>query len=410
MPVSVLIVGGGASGLMAAVSAARQGAHVRVLEHKERMGKKLLSTGNGKCNMTNLQLDESCYFCSEPEFPMAVIRQFPVQDTLAFFESIGILIKNKNGYIYPASEQASSVLEALLLEMRHLGVELVTECSVKKLEKQADGLFLARTSRGDFRAEALVLAAGSQAAPVTGSDGSGYGLARWFGHGIVTPLPALTALRCQGKLFKVLAGIRWEAKVSVAADGVCMAEETGELQLTDYGVSGIPTFQVSRFASGALHEGKKTEVLLDFFPHNTMEEIVCLFRKRQEQLGWRTPEEFLCGMLPKKLAAVLLKVSGIPMNLTAGEIAPEAWERFARIAKTFRTTVAAANPFEQAQVCRGGVDTRQVCEETMESRLVPGLYFAGELLDVDGKCGGYNLQWAWSSGYLAGVNAAGGEN
>lgn len=407
MPCSVLIIGAGPSGLMAAISAARQGATVRVLEHKERMGKKLLSTGNGKCNMTNLQLDESCYFCSEPEFPMAVIRRFPVPDTLAFFESIGVLIKNKNSYLYPASEQASTVLEALLLEAKHLGVELVTECSIKKLEKQADGQFFARTSQGNFKAEALVLAAGSKTAPVTGSDGSGYELARKFGHRILTPLPSLVALRCQGKLFKVLAGIRWDAKVSVLVDGICAAEETGELQLTDYGVSGIPTFQVSHFASGALHDGKKVEVLLDFFPHQTMEETVALFRRRREQFPWRTPEEFLCGVLPKKLAAALLKVSGIPMNLTAGEIAPEAWERFARIAKTFRTTVTETNPFEQAQVCRGGVDTRQVCEETMESRLVPGLYFAGELLDVDGKCGGYNLQWAWSSGYLAGVSAAG---
>ncbi len=407
MPGRVLIIGGGASGLMAAIAAARQGAGVRVLEHKERMGKKLLSTGNGKCNMTNLQLDEGCYFCSEPEFPMAVIRRFSVADTIAFFESIGILMKNKNNYLYPASEQAASVLEALLLEAKHLGVELITDCSIKKLEKQADGQFFAGTSQGNFRADTLVLAAGSQAAPVTGSDGSGYELARKLGHRIVTPLPALVALRCQGKLFKVLAGIRWDTRISLLVDGVCAAQETGELQLTDYGVSGIPTFQVSRFASEALHEGRKVEVQLDFFPHQALEETTALFRSRQEQLFWRTPEEFLCGVLPKKLAAALCKVSGIPMNLTAGEIAPEAWERFVRIAKTFRTTVTAANPFEQAQVCRGGVDTSQVCEETMQSRLLSGLYFAGELLDVDGKCGGYNLQWAWSSGYLAGISAAG---
>lgn len=405
MSKNILIIGAGPSGLTAAIAAARQGAHVQVLEHKDRMGKKLLATGNGKCNLANLRLDETCYFCEDPSFPMAVIGRFSVEAVIAFFAELGVPVKNKNGYLYPASGQAASVLEALLLEAKHLGVECYSGCQVKKLEKQRDVQFLVRTDLGNFRGDALILAAGSKAAPDTGSDGSGYGLARQFGHRILTPLPSLVALRCQGKLFKVLAGIRWETRVSVLVDGVCAASETGELQLTDYGISGIPTFQVSRFAAKALAEGRQVEAVLDFFPDQTPEELSAGILERRRQLGWRTPEEFLCGLLPKKLAAVLLKVSGIPMNRTAGEVSAEAWERFGRIAKTFRTTVTETNPFEQAQACRGGVDTRQVHKETMESRLVPGLYFAGELLDVDGKCGGYNLQWAWSSGHLAGTSA-----
>lgn len=401
----VIIIGGGASGLVAGIAAARQGAEAVILEHMDRVGKKILSTGNGRCNMTNLAMDESCYRCSRPDFPMKVIDRFSVWDTLTFFDELGIMAKSKNGYIYPNSEQAAAVLDALRLEVERLGVRVVTGCHVRRLRKKKNGRFLAETDQGSFDGDALILAAGSKAAPVTGSDGSGYELAAGFGHRVIRPLPALVQLRCSGKYFKQLAGVRCEAKVTLQSEGKILAEDHGEVQLTDYGISGIPTFQVSRFASTALAEKKSVHALLDFLPQKTMKETKEFIRRRADSMRQRSVNDFLTGVLHKKLAAVLLKLSGISAELTVGEVRKEQWERLAVRLKAFDAEVTATNSFEQAQVCCGGVDTAQVHSDTLESKLVPELYLVGELLDVDGICGGYNLQWAWSTGMLAGICA-----
>lgn len=402
----VLIIGGGASGLTAAIAAAREGAEVTILEHMDRVGKKILSTGNGRCNLTNLDMREECYRSSQKQFPMQVLGQFSVRDTLAFFDEIGIITKNKGGYLYPNSEQASSVLDALRLETEHLGVRVVTSCQVRKIRKTGRQDFLAETDQGTFAGQRLILACGSKAAPVTGSDGSGYVLAKSIGHHVIQPLPALVQLRCEGRHFKQLAGIRCEAALRLEADGKVAAREEGELQLTDYGISGIPTFQISRYASVALAEGKRVSVLIDFLPAKDLEETRHWIRQRAKQLGYRSCGDFLTGVINKKLAGVLLKLSGITLDTPVSQVKPAVWERLVKQLKQFEAVVTETNSFEQAQICCGGVDTREVRPESLESKLVPGLYLVGELLDVDGICGGYNLQWAWSTGMLAGSSAA----
>lgn len=422
----VVIIGGGASGMAAAIAAARQGARVTVLEHKDTLGKKILSTGNGRCNLTNLYQDPGCYRCSQPGFVQQVTGHFPVADTLKFFEGLGILTRDRNGYVYPFSEQASAVLDALVLELKALGVRVETGCSVRKTGRQepfrkpeqaerrepsrnpAAGGFRVETDRGCFRADALVLAAGSKAAPATGSDGSGYELAERLGHRIIPPLPALVQLHCAGKIFKQVAGVRCQAQVTVRADGKALAEDTGELQLTDYGISGIPTFQVSRFASRALEQGKKVEAVVDFFPSWDKRELEGWMDARRKQFPYRKAGELMNGVLHKKLSAGLLREAGITLDRQVEEIPEGSWRRFDGSLKAFRVTVTKTSSFDKAQVCCGGIDTREVNGNTMESRLVPGLYLAGEILDVDGICGGYNLQWAWSSGYVAGRHAGGG--
>ena len=398
----VLIVGGGASGLAAGIAAAREGAQVTILEHMDRVGKKILSTGNGRCNMTNLSLKAEHYRCSQRGFPMKVLDRFSVWDTLTFFEELGVLTKSRNGYIYPNSEQASAVLDALRLETERLGVQVVLSCHIQSLKRLGKGLFEARTDQGVFRGDRLILAAGSKAAPVTGSDGSGYELAKGFGHRIIEPLPALVQLRCQGAFLKQLAGIRCEAVVKLKCGDKILAADKGELQLTDYGVSGIPTFQISRFASVALYEGRKVSVVLDLLPSKSMEETRQFLSRRARLMGYRQAGDFLTGVLNKKLAAVLLKLGKIPETLPVERISREQLNSLTLLIKQLELPVTATNPFEQAQVCCGGVDTREVRPETMESKLTPGLYLAGELLDVEGVCGGYNLQWAWSTGVLAG--------
>ena len=403
----VVIVGGGASGMVAAIAAARAGALVTILEQKEGLGKKILSTGNGRCNMTNLRMEESCYRGCQPGFAMGVIRQFPVRDTLAFFEGLGILTRERNGYVYPYSEQASAVLDGLLMEIRHLGIQVETGSLVRRIRRERAGGFEVEAGDRVFPGDAVVLAAGSKAAPVTGSDGSGYGLAAALGHRVIEPLPALVQLCCQGKIFKQVAGIRCEARVAVRVDGTVVAEDTGELQLTDYGLSGIPTFQVSRYASQALAGKKRVEAVVDFFPAWSGEALEVWMDARRKHFPDRLCGELFNGVLQRKLSGALLQVAGIALDRQVEKVPEGDWRRFARLGKAFVVPVTGTSPFEKAQVCCGGVDTREIQGDTMESRRVPGLYLAGELVDVDGICGGYNLQWAWSSGYVAGSHAGG---
>ena len=388
--------------MAAAILAARQGAQVTILEHMDRVGKKLLSTGNGRCNLTNWEMREDCYHCGQKDFPMKVLGQFGVEDTLAFFEEIGITVKSKKGYIYPRSEQASAVLDMLRLEVKRLGVQEQTGCEIKELRQKGNRGFLARTNQGVWTGNTLILAAGSRAAPATGSDGSGYKMARGFGHTIIRPLPALVQLRCEGRFFKHLAGVRCEARVAIVSQGEVLAGDVGEVQFTDYGISGIPTFQVSRFAAAALAEGKPVEAVLDFLPGMEWEEAEAFLEGRIKKLPHLTGKDFLTGVFPKKLAEVLIWLAGIEPGERISQKPPGAREELLGHIKAFEAVVTATNSFEQAQVCSGGVDTREVFAETMESKLAPGLYLVGEILDVDGICGGYNLQWAWSTGCIAG--------
>ena len=411
----VIIVGGGASGLTAAIQAARAGADVTVLEHMDRPGKKILSTGNGKCNMTNRFLSPSCYRSSQPEFPMKALSDFSVEQAIDFFKGLGILPKDKNGYIYPNSEQASSVLDVLRLENDRLGVKILCGRHVKEIRRKKAGGFQAvclvktedRETEEVFSCDSLILAAGSKAAPSTGSDGSGYDLAEALGHRIIKPLPALVQLICSGREFKALAGIRTEAFVRIFDNGRLLAEDRGELQLTDYGISGIPVFQVSRYAAVALDKGRKVTAVIDLLPSMGEKELLDFLMERKKHSGYKKGGDFLTGVLNKKLAQVLLKKAGISIEESISRADSGKIKELARLISRFEADVTGTKPFANAQVCCGGVDTREVDERTMESRLVPGLYFSGEILDVDGICGGYNLQWAWSSGSIAGKAAAG---
>ena len=382
-----IIIGGGASGLMAAITAAKQGADVTVLEHTARPGKKILSTGNGKCNLTNLYMDPSCYRSDQSGFETAAIRNFPPSAATAFFRELGVLTMDRGGYVYPMSGQAQTVLDALL-----------------RGADRAVG-----TDRGIYTGDFLILACGSMAAKGTGSDGSGYELARQFGHRIIKPLPALVQLKCEGNLLPKASGVRTDCLVEIrTGDGKTAAKDRGELQITDYGISGIPVFQVSRYAAKLLDRKKKVSAVLNFLPDLDEEEVRDLLKEQRSCLSGETAETFLNGIFNKKLASVLLKAAKIRPERQAGLLTKEELDSLVSVIREFVIPVKETNPFEQAQICAGGVDTTEIEAETMQSKRVPGLYMVGELLDVDGICGGYNLQWAWSSGYAAGSHAAAG--
>lgn len=402
----VAIIGGGASGLMAAIKAVRCGAKVIILEHKEKTGKKILSTGNGKCNYTNARQGVSYYRGDNPAFAMSAFTQFGFEDTVSFFEEIGVTPKVKNGYYYPASEQAAAVLEVLRLEANYLRVKELCDCKILAVSKEQE-CFLIKSGCGNFATKAVIFATGLLAAPKSGSDGSAFQHIEAFGHHFVDVVPALVPLQGKQAFLKNLAGIRAEVNATLFVENAQILSDRGELQLTDYGVSGIPIFQLSRYATKALLKKQKVHVSLDFMPDNTIDEVVSVMEKRLHKTEQKkTICECFVGLFNRKLIEVLIKEAGIGLGDSPKKVSMEQMKRLADVIKGLRVDITGSKSYEQAQVCAGGVDTCEINEETMESKLVKGLFFAGELIDIDGMCGGYNLQWAWSSGYVAGHHAA----
>lgn len=430
----VCVVGGGASGLMAAICAARQGASVLLLEKKNQAGKKLLATGNGRCNYSNRVQKPECYRGNSPVLCGRILERFPVTATVEWFQEIGILPVERDGYLYPASGQAASVLRALKREAERAGVELHTEeevVSVRRwsvrggqegvlekrqkasssqegvLEKQKlAGGFSIQTAKGCYFAGTVILATGGMAAPVHGSTGDGYGFAGKLGHHVIPPVPALTSLILAEGFTKQWAGVRIKGKVSLYNDaGKLLAEDRGELQMVSYGISGIPVFQVSRFAAVELAAGREVSLVLQAMPDWQAQELCEELLRRRGRAPEQSMGDLLDGILPDKLAAVYLKRAGNLIARPAGEIPEKTVRKLAELICHMKLRVKEVSGFDKAQVTAGGIPLKEIKEESMESLLCPGLYLAGELLDVDGICGGYNLQWAWTTGYLAGCAA-----
>lgn len=399
------IVGGGAAGMMAAITAARNGERVTLLEGNDRLGKKILSTGNGKCNLGNKKLGVDAYYTGRPDMLEDFLGRFGTEDTLSFFRGIGLMIKSRNGYLYPACEQAAAVLDVLRYEVKATGVEVVTDFKAESVERgRRTRLFKVYGKEGVYSFDRVILACGGKAAPKTGSDGSGYRIARQLGHSLVPTVPALVQLRCREEYLKSVAGVRADSRISVYFQGKCVAQERGELQLTDYGISGIPVFQLSRTVNYILVGGDKpaeVTVSIDFLPDYTDEEFRMLCTGRSHLRGQRTVEEFFTGMLHKKLILLFINLAGLKSAEAVSGADERKLEKVYELCRDWRLHVTGSNSYDSAQVCAGGVPLDEVTE-ALESRLVPGVYFAGEILDVDGKCGGYNLQWAWCSGAIAG--------
>jgi predicted Rossmann fold flavoprotein len=400
---NVVIVGGGASGLTAGIFAAKQGHKVIILEHKDKIGKKILATGNGKCNYTNLVQLPECYRSNDSTFPMKVLSIFGVHETIDFFRQLGIHPKEREGYVYPNSEQAASVVQVLEMKLKELKVNVCLDVHVEHIQKVKNA-FKLNTNKGDFTADKVILAAGGCASPNHGSDGSGYLLAKELGHKLVKPLPALVQLKSKEKYFKTLAGVRTEAYIQLFVNDRFAAEEKGELLIANYGVSGIPIFQLSRFAAKAINENRKVTLKIDFLPSLNWKETFDLITERMNNNPKKTAKESMVGLFNNKLAFVMLKEAGIESDLFCEKVNKKHITDLVNQIKEWKIPISETNSFEQAQVSAGGVDTAEITPTTMESKRVKGLYLTGELVDVDGTCGGYNLQWAWSTGAVAGMN------
>ena len=401
MVYDLVIVGGGASGMMAALSAKEENASVCILEKNAILGKKILSTGNGRCNFTNENQDEKCYFSGNPDVLYGVLHRFNLEKTLVYFSKIGVLSKVKDGYYYPRSNQASSVRYCFEKAILSKEIDFRPSTEVKKIRKE-DGLFIISTDKGEYVSKKCILAGGGMAAPKTGSDGSVLKIAKKFGHHIIKPLPALVQLHCSEKFFFRLKGVRSMGRVSLFVDGQKVAFDEGELQFTKDGISGIPVFNISRYATLALDKKRDVFASIDFFP-DFSEEV--LFIHLRQQLLYRsypvTIRDGLIGMLNENIITVICKELHLSSEESTQALSEDDIKMIAGLLKDFRVHVIGSHDFDSAQVTCGGVDLNEV-SDSLESSLVNGLYFAGEILDVDGICGGYNLQWAWSSGYIAG--------
>lgn len=395
----LIVAGGGAAGMMAAITAAENGKHVLIIEKMNRLGKKILATGNGRCNFTNSYLDQQCFRGTNPDFAYIALEQFGWEETADFFRRLGIEVVDKDGYYYPASNQAATIADGLYYKLKSLDIDVVTDAVVEKAEKKKK-CFTVYTKGKTYQAKNLLLAAGGMAQPKLGSDGSGYGLAKSFGHKLVEPFPALTALKIKGFSWKEAAGVRSQAEIKVWQDGRMIAKESGELQITKYGVSGVMIFQLSRYVIFGMKKKKQISLTIDLLPSKHQNRS--FFEQMTEYSYYKTASQWLEGYLSSKLVKAVLQMADVNGEKNVLQLNKKEKARIWNCLKEAEFQVSGWNEFDFAQVTAGGISTRQVSPYTMESELVEGLYLAGELLDIDGTCGGYNLQWAWTSGYLAG--------
>ena len=407
----VAIIGAGAAGIMCSIQAVSKNTTVVLFDKNPVVGKKLLITGNGRCNYWNMDMGLEHFHSNNQELLKDFITDEVKSEVLAFFDSIGVVPNIKNGYYYPYSNQASSIRDLLEAEARRRGVLFSLGEEVKDIFLD-NGKFVVDCGSGLEYFDDLVIATGSKACPKTGSTGFGYHLAEKFGHHVVDVVPALVQLEASGKFLKDWSGIRVQCVVRLYEDGIFLKKEMGEAQLTDYGISGICIFNLSRYVSRGLLKNKKEELKISFLPfleEKSLEEVELWFKNRIQQLKEYTMVEFLEGILPYKLVFVVLKQAKISRNRKAGELSDEEMDALLSYLMEFPLVIVGTRDFSSCQVCSGGVLLQEV-DFTFQSRFVPNLYFVGEVLDVDGDCGGYNLGFSFMSGMAAGKAIRGDKN
>ncbi len=394
--IKIAIIGGGAAGLAAAISAKRTNpsAEVRVFERNDRVGRKLLSTGNGRCNLSNTDISAENYASHSLAFVGEVLSGRDFGFVSGFFASLGIPLALEDGRAYPRSMRAGSVADALRFECERRGVDLRLNAKITAVTADK-GRFVLDGERFDR----LIIAAGGMAAPSLGTDGLGFELARSLGHRTLAPYPALVQLRTVNP-DKALKGIRAEARVSAILRGECIRREEGEVQFTDYGLSGIPVLTISAFFAPGM------SVSLDLLPELSFSEAMEALLSLTDSAGELALPELCGGYFHKNITRSLCARAGIDALRPSGTLTSRELKGFISEAKNMSFPVAGTNSWTNAQTTRGGVDLREIDSASMRSKLHGGLYFAGEITDVCGACGGYNLHWAWITGIIAGESAA----
>ena len=396
----VLVIGGGASGIMAALSAAEdKNNKVILLERQARVGRKLLATGNGRCNLTNIYAEGNNYHGEQADFALPALNAFPPEKTLEFFHSLGLLtVTESSGRVYPLSDSANSVLDVLRFALDRSGVELRSSCSAKEIRKNKAGGYTVITDSGKIDSDFLIVACGGAAGAKLGGVMDGYELLKPLGHKRTKLLPSLVQLICEGDFPRSLKGVRADCGIKLVCGGETEAESAGEIQFTENGISGPVSFEISRAASFA-GEG---DIHIDFLRSYEQSAVENFIRLRCGTYPELEAAELLTGMLHNRLGRMLVKSAGIGAAAPLKSLSDADIQKISAFCKDFVLKLKGTESFDKAQVTAGGIKTTGFNPETMESWFMPGLFVCGELLDIDGDCGGFNLQWAWASGHLAG--------
>lgn len=409
---TIAIIGGGASGLMCAVTAARsaasqgKSARIVIIEKNPRVGKKLLVTGNGKCNLANTDERISAYHSNDISCVEGILRKFDAAKIMDFFGGLGVVCVRANGTcVYPRSMQASSVLDALRFEAERLGAEMLCGFDVKKI-KCTDNAYIISSDNNSINADMVVIASGSEAG---GGCGSGLTLLKNLGHKLYPTYPALTAIKCDNRFLKTAQGMRSNANISLIVDRKIAGSEFGEVLFCDYGISGIAAMQLSGTISKLLCVGKKHDIRLslDLVYEYSYDELYSYLQRRRAMFPHLELEHFLNGFINKRVAMTALKAADIgALNTSAALLSNADLKTLAHTLKAFELSVTGVKGAPSAQVMGGGAALSDFDDATLESKKIRGLYACGEVLDCCGDCGGYNLTWAWASGFVCGRSAA----
>jgi len=420
----VAIVGAGAAGLMTAITAARAGVKVLLLDAKDRIGAKILMSGGNRCNVTNFNVSEKDYESQNKRFVRNILRAFPSEKTIEFFKEIGVeLMLEPGGKYFPVTHSARTVLDALIRETEKLGVTLQTGSAVTSIRPE-NGNFIVSTGNGAYRTKTVVVTTGGLSHPATGSDGSGYPIVKLLGHKLIPTFPALTPLMTEDGDWKSLAGISFNVRLALWVNQKKDISFEGGFLFTHFGFSGPTALNISRYWCDAKNSGQNPVITADFLPGKKgvrpllqrgltpflpgekEEEFRNHFSKSSEASPARMIKNYLSEKFPERFVSVLLKKSDIPENKILNQLRREDRDMLIRNVFHFPLPVTGVYGYQKAEVTAGGADLSEIDDKTMESKLKPGLFLAGEILDADGRIGGFNFQWAWSTGYLAGRSAA----
>lgn len=399
---NVAIIGGGASGLVCAIEAARKGHQVSVFEKNTKLGRKILATGNGKCNISNLHLNPMRYHGESPQFVTSILKRFDAFTCKAYFRILGLEMREgEEGRLYPMSHQASSVVDMLVHEGRSLGVQFLCEREVRLIACK-DAQFALHVKEEEYLFDACVIATGSLAMPSLGSSGSGYAFAKAFGHSVIEPYPSLVQLLSDEAHLSLASGVKVDAGVELFVSARSSMHVQGDVLFTNYGISGSAILDISRKASHALKEGEAVFVVLDLMPHFDKNALEALLQKRLAYAGDKSLALWLEGIIPKKLALFVIHTCKLEHIKNASMLNTKEIKKLLFTLKALRLHVKGTKGFESAEVSAGGIDVRELDEKSLMSKKVKHLYFCGEVLDIDGDCGGFNLHFAWGSGFCVG--------
>ena len=397
---TVVVIGGGAAGILAALTAAEvPGRRVLLLERQQRIGRKLLATGNGRCNLTNTGATIEHYHGEQADFAAPALAKFTTQDALDFFHALGLMtVEEYGGRVYPLSNSANSVVDVLRFALEKKGVDVRCACPVRAIARRDRG-YTVVTDEGNLSADYLIVACGGAAGAKLGGVMDGYELLKPLGHKRTALHPALVQLITPPDYPRALKGVRADGSLRLLSGSETLARGEGELQFTDNGLSGPAAFDVSRAAATA---GEGLTLSVNFFREYSAGQVLALLKQRRSSYPQLESAQLFTGMLHNRLGKMLVKYAGLPQELALGKLSDTQLEQAVQAAVDFRLKLLGTEGFDHAQVTAGGIKTTGFNPETLESWFMPGLFVCGELLDVDGDCGGYNVQWAWSSGRLAG--------